>query len=140
MIILDTNVLSGLTRRHPYPQILQWVGQWPSDLIWMTAVSILELEYGIQRMSDLSIRAMLRERTTRIINEVIRPRILVFDEQAARIAGDLRANRERVGRPIDLHDLMIASIALAHGATLATRNVRHFEQLGLQIVNPWDVT
>ena len=63
-------------------------------------------------------------------------RVAAFDSGAAEHAARLAADRKRTGRPVDLRDTFIAGIALAHGATLATRNTRHFEDLPA-VVDPW---
>jgi len=64
-------------------------------------------------------------------------RIAPFDDDAATQAADLMASRQRKGRPVELRDTMIAGIVVAHHATLATRNVVHFEDLSVPVVNPW---
>ena len=60
-----------------------------------------------------------------------------FDLSAAQQAGDLTTIRKKKGQPGDLRDTMIAGIALAYHATLATRNTAHFEDVSITIVNPW---
>ena len=74
-----------------------------------------------------------------MLEEDFSNRVLGFDLEAASIFADLAAASERAGRPMGLADGQIAAICLAHNASLATRNVRDFDQLGLQLVNPWDV-
>jgi len=64
-------------------------------------------------------------------------RIAVFDVRAAEQAAQLAAERKARGRPAELRDTFIAGIAIARGATLATRNAKHFEDLPTPIVNPW---
>ena len=64
-------------------------------------------------------------------------RVAVFDEEAARLASNLTAIRQKKGRVVEIRDTMIAGIVLAHHATLATRNVTHFEDISAKVVNPW---
>jgi toxin FitB len=64
-------------------------------------------------------------------------RVAPFDAAAAQQAGDLMASRQTKGRPGELRDTMIAGIVLAHHATLATRNITHFEDLSVPVINPW---
>ena len=71
------------------------------------------------------------------LNQVVQQRVLPYDEQAARAAAVLAAERRRNGRPGELRDTMIAGIVLASHATLATRNVRHFDDIAKSVVNPW---
>jgi predicted nucleic acid-binding protein len=63
--------------------------------------------------------------------------VLPFDESAAQSAGRIGAARRKVGRTVEVRDLQIAGIAVARKAKLATRNIRHFEGLGLELINPW---
>ena len=72
-----------------------------------------------------------------VIEEKLERRILSFDQAAAEEAALLMDLRRRAGRPGELRDTMIAGIALAQGATLATRNVRHFDDLRVPVVDPW---
>ena len=77
-------------------------------------------------------------RFERTINEKLEQRVLPFDQAAAEEAATLMTVRRRSGRTVELRDTMIAGIALAQRATLATRNVRHFDDLRVLVVNPWD--
>jgi len=70
--------------------------------------------------------------------EVVQGRIVNFDEAAARMAADMSALQKETGRPVDSRDTMIAGIVLASHATLATRNVKHFEDIAPSVVNPWE--
>ncbi len=63
--------------------------------------------------------------------------MLLFDANAATQAAELAAQRKARGRPVDMRDTFIAGIALARRATLATRNMRHFDDLSVPVVNPW---
>lgn len=81
-------------------------------------------------------RALLLETFETVLEKMGR-RIAPFDDAAAVEAADLMAFRQRKGRPVDLRDTMIAGIVVARHATLATRNVVHFEDLSVPVVNPW---
>lgn len=74
----------------------------------------------------------------RLLSQIIQQRIAHFDSAAAQQAADTMADRQRNGRSGDLRDTMIAGIALASHATIATRNVRHFEDLACPVVDPWN--
>jgi len=74
----------------------------------------------------------------RVLAEVIQGRIADFDLAAAEQAAELEAAGEKKGRPRDPRDTMIAGIVLANHATLATRNVKHFEDIAKSVVNPWE--
>jgi toxin FitB len=138
MIILDTNVLSALMRDHPDEVVVKWLDQQPRLSIWTTSITILEIQFGIAIMSSGKRRRLLGEAFDRAIMEKLERRVAAFDTDAAQAAAVIMSKRQQKGRPGDLRDAMIAGIALSHHATLATRNTRHFEDLTIPIVNPWE--
>jgi predicted nucleic acid-binding protein len=75
-----------------------------------------------------------------LITQDLAQRVVVFDNRAAQAAAQLAAQRKARGRPVDIRDTFIAGIAMAQGATLATRNTRHFDDLPIPVVNPWGST
>jgi predicted nucleic acid-binding protein len=83
-------------------------------------------------------RTALMASFERWLGEVAQQRIASYDETAARRAAELAADRQRRGRPGELRDTMIAGVVLASHAKLATRNVKHFEDIAASVVNPWD--
>ena len=74
----------------------------------------------------------------RWLSEVVQGRIASFDKAAARRAADLNALRKKMAAPLTQRDTMIAGIVLASHAKLATRNVKHFEEIAPSLVNPWE--
>jgi predicted nucleic acid-binding protein len=136
MIVLDTNVLSALMRQTPDKNVIVWLDKQPRTSIWTTAVTILEIRFGLQVM-PLGKRRSLLIREFETVLEKIGYRVAPFDAAAAQQAGDLMASRQKKGRPGDLRDTMIAGIVLARHATLATRNITHFEDLSVPVINPW---
>jgi toxin FitB len=138
MIILDTNVLSALMRQSPDKQVIAWLDRQPPISIWTTSVTILEVRFGLQIMATGKRRLLLMQAFETVLDKMGK-RVAAFDTSAANQAADLMAVRQRVGRPGDLRDTMIAGIVLARHATLATRNTTHFEDLSVPVVNPWAV-
>jgi len=136
MIVLDTNVLSALMRQAPDAQVIAWLDRQSRTSVWTTSVTVLEIRFGLQIMTAGKRRSLLLEAFDRLIDEM-RNQIAPFDHDAATRAADLMASRQRKGRPVELRDTMIAGIVLARHATLATRNVVHFEDLSIPVVNPW---
>lgn len=136
MIILDTNVVSALMRDIPDPQVAQWLDTQPEHSIWTTSVTVFEIQSGLQVMPLGKRRTGLAEEFERLLEE-IEHRVATFDEEAARLAADLAAQRQIIGRVGELRDTMIAGIVLAHHATLATRNVAHFADIRATVVDPW---
>jgi predicted nucleic acid-binding protein len=139
MILLDTNVLSALMRQRPDTEVIRWLDRQPRTSVWTTSITVFEIRFGLQVMATGRRRALLMAAFDRLLNEMIEQRIAYFDSTAAEQAADLMAARQRKGRSGELRDTMIAGIALATHATLATRNVKHFEDIAASVVNPWDV-
>ena len=136
MIILDTNVLSALMQQVPGPHVITWLDGQPRTSVWTTSVTVLEVRFGLQILAGGKRRTLLTEAFEELLARMGQ-RILTFDVAAAQQASDLMAARHKKGRPGDLRDTMIAGIALAQHATLATRNTVHFEDAAIPFVNPW---
>ena len=136
MIVLDTNVLSALMHQTPDKHVVAWLDKQPRTSVWTTSVTILEVQFGLQIM-PLGKRRLLLFQAFESLLEKIGQRVAPFDASAAQYAGNLMASRQKKGRPGDLRDTMIAGIVIAHHATLASRNVTHFADLSVPVVNPW---
>jgi len=138
VIILDTNVLSALMQQRTEPAVVYWLDRQAAESVWMTSVTVFEARYGLALLADGRRKASLQQRLNELVAIDLENRILVFDTQAAEHAAQLAAERRARGRPVDIRDTLIGAIAMAHGATLATRNVKHFENLSIPVVNPWN--
>lgn len=137
MVILDTNVLSELMQQRANPLVLRWLDRQAELSVWTTSITIFEIRYGIDLLPKSRPRASLEVEFERFIEDDIQHRIVPFDAQAATVAAGLMAQRQRTGRSGDLRDTMIAGIVIASHATLATRNMRHFDDLSVPVVDPW---
>ena len=138
MIILDTNVVSALMHQIPNPAVVTWLDRQPADSVWITSVTLFEARLGLALLPGGRRQKGLEEAFNRLLSEDLENRILDFDSAAASEAAALAAARQKAGRPIDMRDTQIAGIAIARRATLATRNVSHFADLAVPVVNPWD--
>ncbi|QDZ40740.1 type II toxin-antitoxin system VapC family toxin [Euhalothece natronophila Z-M001] len=138
MIILDTNVISEMMRPQPNFQVMSWLRGFPVEELAITAVSIAEISYGLKRLPEGRRRDSLQWRFQMFIAQGFSNRIFPFDEKAAEVYADIIVNRQQKGKPIEVMDAMIASIALLKTATLATRNVSDFQNCGLELINPWE--
>jgi toxin FitB len=136
MIILDTNVLSALMQQNPDTKVLAWLDRQPRTSIWTTAITVLEIRFGLQVMAVGRRRDFLMHGFD-ILLEKIDHRVAPFDDSAARHASELMAVRHKKGRLGDLRDTMIAGVVLAQHGTLATRNTTHFGDIS-PVVNPWN--
>jgi hypothetical protein len=137
MIILDTNVLSALMRTVPDPPVVAWLDRQPAESVWITSITVFEARLGLGVMPQGRRKRALETAFARLLEDDLDNRVLDFDVAAATSAAALPADRQRAGRPADLRDTQIAGIALARRATLATRNVRHFADLKVPVVDPW---
>jgi predicted nucleic acid-binding protein len=137
MTILDTNVLSEVFKPLPESSVLDWLVDRAPEGLYITAVTLAELLYGVEALPAGRRRAKLSAAIENVLAEQYSGRVLAFDESAARIYADIVNSRVSAGRPISPFDAMIAAIARSRGATLATRNAADFEHCGLKIVNPW---
>ena len=136
MILLDTNVLSELSRPGPALQVIAWHQQ-HEPLLAVPTIALAELRFGIARLPTGRRRSSLLRFwiTTR---DHYLGRIFSFDERAAAAYGDLAAEAERAGTPINVADGQIAAIAKTQRMSVATRDVTDFEGTGVRLVNPWD--
>jgi predicted nucleic acid-binding protein len=138
MIILDTNLVSALMRDPPDAAVLEWLDRQPRTSIWTSAITMLESRFGIARVAAGRRRDALTRQFEHVIAEDLEGRVLAFDEASAEHAARLMAQRQLGGRVSELRDNMIAGIAMARHATLATRNIKHFDDAGIDLVNPWE--
>jgi predicted nucleic acid-binding protein len=137
LIVLDTNILSAVMRSPPEPAVVAWLNRQPAESIWTTAITIFEIEMGIQSLAIGKKRFELARTFVRAMSSDLEDRILTFDRDSALAAAKLAADRRRVGRVIDFRDTQIAGIAIAHRAAIATRNTRHFSDLQVDVIDPW---
>lgn len=137
MIILDTNVVSAFMDPEPDARAIQWLDLQRRESIWITSITVFELQFGFAILPEGRKRHLLESWFRKLIEERLGNRILEFDADAASLAAFLAAERQLRGKRGDIRDTQIAGIVMSRRATLATRNVRHFEDIGATIVNPW---
>jgi toxin FitB len=137
MLVLDTNVLSALMRPSLNNPVVIWLDSQAGISVWTTAVSVMEIRFGLTAMPIGRRRDQQIAEFKRIMDEELERRVLAFDSEAAEETGLLMGSRQIAGRSRDLRDSMIAGIVIAQRATLATRNVRHFDDLPFRVVDPW---
>ena len=137
MIILDTNVVSAMMRRSVDTKIRDWLDGLPPESIWLTTITIFEMRFGIEALCKGRRRQQLEDEFVQTIAEDFQGRVLDLDPTAAETAASLFAQHKLGGRSIELRDTLIAGIVISHRAELATRNVRHFLDLDVSVVDPW---
>ncbi|WP_223849823.1 type II toxin-antitoxin system VapC family toxin [Bifidobacterium vespertilionis] len=138
MIILDTNVISEILKHtNSDPHVIDWFIGIGRDEAYTTAVNTAELLYGLALVPQGRRRFAL-SRTINDFIEQYRDYTIPYDIRAAVHYAAIVAQRREEGHPISVQDGMIAAIARANGASLATRNVKDFEGTGVKLINPWD--
>lgn len=138
-VLLDTNVVSELLRPSPNPAVESWVaGHEASDLCF-SAVGEAELRYGVALLPAGRRRDALAGAVEAILREDFEDRLLPFDSRAAREYANIAASRRTAGRPVAPADCRIAAIARSRDLAVATRNVRDFADMEIELVDPWGV-
>lgn len=133
MIILDTNVISEPLRARPDEHVVSWLASGLDARI--TAISVGELLWGARRLPSGRRRdALLVAIETTLADH---GRVVDYDSRAAREYAAMQESRTAAGHPLSTEDGMIAAICKVHGATLATRNVKDFRDLGITVHDPW---
>ena len=137
MIILDTNVLSALMRSAPDLEVVAWLDRQASESLWITSITVFEARFGLALLTSGRRRRALERAFALLLEEDLENRVLDFDVAAATAAAEVAAARQQAGRPVEMRDTQVAGIAIARRATLATRNVRHFADLAVPVIDPW---
>ena len=136
-VLLDTNVVSELLRPSPSAAVENWVVQRPATDLYFSAVGEAELRYGVAIMPAGRRRDVLAAAIEAILREDFNDRILPFDSDAARAYADIAAMHRSAGRPVAPADCQVAAIARSRGMAVATRDVRDFDDIDIEVVNPW---
>ena len=137
--LLDTNILSELRRLKAEPKVLAFVAAHPLDELYISAVTLAELRFGIELLSEGSTR---RDELNKWLTNTIRP---MFDKRVLPVTEDIMLRwrlvveeGRKAGYTYSQPDLIIAATALHHGFTMVTRDRGDFEKAGVSVVDPWD--
>ncbi|RWD62305.1 type II toxin-antitoxin system VapC family toxin [Mesorhizobium sp.] len=136
-LLLDTNVLSEVTRPAPNARVLNWLDGLDEDRSFISVVSIAEIRRGVALMDEGRKREALAEWLARDLPQRFEQRVLPVDESVALAWGDLMGLAKRSGRGLSSMDGLIAATAIAAELILATRNTRDFEGFGIELFDPW---
>ena len=136
MIIVDTNVVSELMKSSPSEPVIEWVRARTGSELFTTSITLAEILYGIARLPDGRRKELLRTTATEVF-ATFEDQVLPFDSSAATHYADVVRVRDQIGLPIDGFDAQIASICRAHGAALATRNLKDFRHTDVTLIDPW---
>jgi len=136
VIVADTNVVSELMRAEPSPAVRAWVLARGHHELRITAITVAEILYGIERLPSGRRKDTLREAAVDVFSQFTED-VLPFDAAAATVYPEIVDQRDRQGTPISGYDAQIAAICRANDASLATRNEKDFAGVGVELINPW---
>ena len=136
-VLLDTNVVSELIRKAPDPAVEAWAANHALEELFFSAIGEAELRYGAAILPAGRRRVSLVSDIERMLSDAFDGRVLPFDSRAARAYADIAAMRRSAGRRVPPADCQIAAIARSRDMAVATRNVRDFDDIDIEIVNPW---
>ncbi len=140
MIILDTNVVSEFMTSPPASPVLDWLNDQDTSRLYLSTITIAEISFGLRVMPKGKRRRMLGERFHQFVASAFEQRILSFDGDAAQRYGEIMGHRKEIGRPISSLDGQIAAIARSQGGSVATRNIKDFEECQIELVNPFSTS
>lgn len=138
MILLDTNVISEPWKPVPEPRVLAWIDGQAIETLFLSAVTVAELRFGIGAMPAGRRRAVLHERLEQEVLPLFEGRVLSFDLAASQAYAELMVRAKSDGRAIGKADGYIAATAASRGYTVASRDVSPFEAAGVRVLNPWE--
>ncbi|MBS0986860.1 type II toxin-antitoxin system VapC family toxin [Acetobacter thailandicus] len=138
MILLDTSVISEPWKPLPDPRVLAWIDAQVIETLFLSAVTIAELRFGIGVMPAGRRRSVLHERLEQEVLPLFAGRVLSFDLAASQSCAELMVRARSEGRAIGKADGYIAAIAASRGYAVASRDVAPFEAAGVRVLNPWE--
>lgn len=135
--LLDTNVISELVASQPNPHVSSWIANLDPESVFLSVITVGELKRGVEKLSDSRRKIVLADWLTGDLLIRFGDHILPIDIPVMLTWGALVARLEALGKPIPAIDSLLAATAVEAGLTLVTRNVRHFEAIGVSLLNPW---
>ena len=136
-VLLDTNVVSELMRKAPDPVVAVWAAARRLEDLFFSTVAEAELRYAAAILPAGQRRETLLSDIERMLGEAFDSRVLPFDSNAARAYAHIAAMRRTAGRPVGSTDCQIAAIARSRRMAVATHNVRNFDDIGIEVIDPW---
>ncbi len=136
MIVLDTNVVSEAMRPQPSPVAVAWLNAQAAETLYLSSVTLAELLFGIGALPAGVKKDRLAQALDRLL-ALFPGRVLPFDQDAARRYADMAVVARALGRPLPVADGYIAATAATRGFAVATRNIQHFGDTGVELIDPW---
>lgn len=136
MIVLDTNVVSEAMRPEPNAVVVSWLNAQSAETLYLSSVTLAELLFGIGALPSGAGKERLAQVLDRML-ALFSGRVLPFDQEAARRHADMAVTARTLGRPLPTADGYLAATAAARGFAVATRNIQHFVDTGVDLIDPW---
>ena len=140
MIVVDTDVISELWKIAPSPAVRAWLNAQAVETLYLSAITVAELRFGVAVMPAGKRRARYEERLEKGLLPAFFGRVLALDLDTSRAWAELMAKARAAGRAISKEDGYIAATAAVRGFKVATRDASPFEAAGLAVINPWEVS
>jgi hypothetical protein len=137
MIVLDTNVVSETMRPSPNAAVVAWLNGQNIQTLYLTAVSLAEMRFGIARLEEGRTKADLSARLDMMLEQVFPGRVLPFTDAAAQVFADCMAAARRNGLAVGFQDGMIGATTAASCFAIATRDTKPFATMGVTVIDPW---
>jgi toxin FitB len=137
--LLDTSVISELVKPAPHIGVMSWLEQCDEDDLFLSVLTIGELEKGIAKVSDARRRARLAAWVRKDLAARFGARLIPVSMEVAARWGMLTGQSERAGQPLPVIDSLLAATSLVHGLVVASRNRVDFERCGVECFDPWSM-
>jgi toxin FitB len=137
LIVVDTNVVSELSKLRPSPVVMAWLDAQPPHTLYLTSISAAKLWSGVAVMPDGARKRGLAAALDSAMDRLFAGRRLPFDDAAARAYAHIIQRTAAAGTPVHLADGLIAAVALSRGFAVASRDTAPFAAAGLQVIGPW---
>jgi len=135
--LLDTCLISELVKKEPNPAVVSWLDEQEEQALFLTVLTLGELQKGISKLPDGAKKDELQAWVTIDLGERFSGRIIDIDQETALCWGKLQGEAERLGEKLPVMDSLIAATAAAHGLMVVTRNAKDMERCGGRVCNPW---
>lgn len=135
--LLDTVLVSELVKRAPDPDVIAWVDGRDEDSLFLSAMTLGEIQKGISKLPDSRRKELLQAWLAQDLMRRFGGRILSVDGEVALTWGALQGEAERNGQQLPVVDCLIAATARVHNLTVVTRNVRDMQRCNVPVINPW---
>jgi len=138
--LLDTNILSELRRPKPEPKVTAFIAGQPLELLYISTVTLAEIRFGIELLSDAARRSELNDWLSRKVRPMFEHRVLEITEDIMLKWRLLVEEGRKVGHTYSQPDLIIAATAQHHSITVATRDTSEYAKARVPVFNPWTDT